>query len=214
MSKKLVWGSIVMMLVLVLVTACGGKEKKVVDVGTTDKGTYTNEYFGVSLQFPQEWVVQDQAAMEELNKAGIEAIAGDDAKKEKALDLSQLKTVNLLMTSKLPMDGASLSPSIISNAEKLSMLQGIKTGKDYLTSAQKIMVDANLPYEFKEITSVKVGGKDFDVLEATVSNGELVITQHYYSAIMEGYSFNLITTSYDDESKAEIDKIIGSVTFK
>lgn len=241
MSKRLVWGSVIMLLVLVLATACGGNNKKAedegktanadttanegtndtetaakgtVDVGTVDKGKYTNEYFGVSLQFPQEWIVQDQAAMEELNKAGLDAMAGDDSAKEKALDLSLLQTVNLLMTSKLPLDGVSLSPSIISNAEKLSMMQGINTGKEYLNSAQKLMVDANLPYEFKEITSVKVGGKDFDLLEATINNGEVTITQHYYSAIIEGYAFNLITTSYDDESKAEIDKIIGSVTFK
>ncbi|MOA39501.1 hypothetical protein D3C78_1612890 [compost metagenome] len=76
------------------------------------------------------------------------------------------------------------------------------------------MATTQIPYEFKEITTAKLGGKDFALLEATVSNGELVITQHYYSAIIEGYAFNFITTFFDDESKAKIDSIISTVSFK
>ncbi|WP_257790765.1 hypothetical protein [Paenibacillus sp. BIHB 4019] len=42
----------------------------------------------------------------------------------------------------------------------------------------------------------------------------MTVTQHYYSAIVEGYAFNLITTYLDDETKKTTDDIISSVTFK
>lgn len=210
-KKKFTMWSVLTMLVLVFVTACGGKEK--VDLGKVENGTFKNEYFGMSFQIPKDWKVQDTAALNELQEAGKEAIAGDDKSKQKQLDLAELKVINMLMTTKFPMDEVELNPSIITNAEKVSKSQ-VKTSKDYLESSKKLLVQSQMPYEFKDITSVKVGGKDFDVLEATISGDGVSLTQKFYSTLNKGYAINLIVTYVDDESKAEIDKFIESVSFK
>lgn len=119
------------------------------------------------------------------------------------------------MASKFSLDSGKVGPSIVSVAEKLSMLQGIKDGKDYLEAYIKQAKASQLPYEFAEITTVKVGGKDMDMLKGTIDNGDLgVVTQEYYSTLIEGYSFNFILTYVDDASKAETDKILESVSFK
>ncbi|MHA6531880.1 hypothetical protein [Paenibacillus sp. BAC0078] len=212
-KKKVGLLSMVLLLMLVMVTACGGKDKEVT-LGVTESGSYTNDYFGLSLSFPKEWVFQNADQMMEVVKAGQEAVAGGNEAKSKMLDLAKTKTLNLLMASKFPLDSGKTGPSAVAVAEKISMLQGIKTGKDYLESSKKLLVDSKLPYEFKDVTTVKVGGKDMDLMQATINTGTVVVTQDYYSIIMDGYALNFILTYTDDASKAETDKILESVTFK
>ncbi|MNP87212.1 hypothetical protein D3C76_1879550 [compost metagenome] len=53
-----------------------------------------------------------------------------------------------------------------------------------------------------------------DLMKASINTGTAVVTQDYYSTIIDGYAFNLILTYVDDESKAETDKILESVSFK
>ncbi|MGN7763797.1 hypothetical protein [Paenibacillus sp. 22594] len=213
MKKKVGLLSMVMVLMLMVVTACGGKDKEV-SLGVTESGTYTNDYFGLSLNFPKEWVFQNADQMMKLMEAGQEVVAGGNEAKNKMLDLAKTKTLNLLMASEFPLDSGKSGPSAIAVAEKVSMLQGIKTGKDYLESSKKLMTDSKLPYEFEDIKTVKVGGKDMDLMKASINNGAAVVTQEYYSTIIDGYAFNLILSYVDEKSKAETDKILESVSFK
>ncbi|MDQ0171187.1 hypothetical protein [Paenibacillus tundrae] len=186
-----------------------------VELGTTEKGSYNNDYFGVSLKFPEEWEFQDAAGMNQLTSASSEAIAGDDATKKKQLELSQEKTLNLLMASELPLGGQQLGPSAMAIAEKVSLLQGIRTGKDYLEATKEFMQASQFPYDYKDITTETIGGKEMDLMQITMDAGDgTTITQDYYSAIIEGYAFNFIFTYLDDESKASIDTIKKSVQFK
>ncbi|MCG7376174.1 hypothetical protein MH215_04165 [Paenibacillus sp. ACRSA] len=186
-----------------------------VELGTTEKGSYNNDYFGVSLKFPEEWEFQDAAGMNQLTSASSEAIAGDDATKKKQLELSQEKTLNLLMASELPLGGQQLGPSAMAIAEKVSLLQGIRTGKDYLEATKEFMQASQFPYDYKDITTETIGGKEMDLMQITMDAGDgTTITQDYYSAIIEGYAFNFIFTYMDDDSKASIDTIKKSVQFK
>ncbi|WP_128103094.1 MULTISPECIES: hypothetical protein [Paenibacillus] len=186
-----------------------------VELGTTEKGSYNNDYFGVSLKFPEAWEFQDAAGMNQLTSASSEAIAGDDATKKKQLELSQEKTLNLLMASELPLGGQQVGPSAMAIAEKVSLLQGIRTGKDYLEATKEFMQASQFPYDYKDITTETIGGKEMDLMQITMDAGNgTTITQDYYSAIIEGYAFNFIFTYLDDKSKAEIDTIKKSVQFK
>lgn len=212
-TRKSITVLLALTLIAALAAACGGKDKKV-DLGVTGAGTYTNDYFGVSLNFPKDWDVQDAEGMNELAEAGKELIAGDDAKKKKQLDLAEAKTLNLLVVSQYPLGGEELGASFMSVAEKVSKLQGIESGKDYLEASKKLMEQSGVPYEYHEITTAKVGGKDFDVMQVTLDAGDFVVTQDYYSTLIEGYAFNFISTYVDDASKASIDEIVQSVSFK
>ncbi len=212
-KKKMGLLSVVMMLILVLATACGGKDKEV-SLGTTASGSYTNDYFGVSLSFPKEWKFEDAVGMNDLMEAGKEVVTGDDEKKKAQMELGQAKTLNLLMASKFPLGGTEAGPSILIISEKVSLLQGVKSGEDYLESSKKLMTETEIPYEFKDITTAKIGGKDMHTMQTTINAGEIVLTQNYYSTIIDGYAFNIILTSVDDASKAETDKILKSITFK
>lgn len=211
--KKISIVSIAMLLMLVLVTACGGKDKEV-SLGVTEAGSYTNDYFGLSLNFPKEWVYQDADQMMKLMEASQEFLAGDSKTKKKQFDLAQSKTLNLLMASQYPLDSGKTGASAIAIAEKVSMLQGIKDAKGYLESTKKQMLETKLPYEFESISTVKVGGKDVEVMKASIDTGAVVAKQEYYCKMIDGYAFNLIVTYVDDESKAATDKVLESLSFK
>ncbi|CAI6076886.1 hypothetical protein PAECIP112173_02451 [Paenibacillus sp. JJ-100] len=186
-----------------------------VELGTTEKGSYTNDYFGVSLKFPETWEYQDAEGMNELTNASSEAIAGDDETKKKQLELSQTKTLNLLMASQYPLDGGQLGPSAMAIAEKVSLLQGVRTGKDYLKATKKFMEDSNFPYDYQDFTKETIGGKEMDLMEVKIDAGDgSTITQEYMSTIINGYAFNFIFTYVDDASKSEIEKIKKSIQFK
>lgn len=214
-KKKAFALGLVLALVAILAAACGGADKeKVISLGTTSSGSYTNDYFGVTIKFPSDWETQDMETMNQLSEAGAELIAGDDEEMKESLDLSQAKTLNLLMASKYPMDSAQPNPSIIVVGEKVSLLQGVKDGKDYLEASQELMAQTGLPYDFKDIETKDIGGKEFHLMEATISEGDLSLSQVYYSTIIDGYAFNMITTYVDEETKAQAEEIIDSVTFK
>ncbi|MNO64153.1 hypothetical protein D3C76_548770 [compost metagenome] len=212
-KKKMGLVTVILVLTMALVTACGGAKKEV-SLGKTTNGSYTNDYFGVSLSFPKEWTFQDEESLKKLMEQSREFIADGDDTKKKQLDLASLKTLNLLMASQYPLDSGELGPSVVIVAEKVSLLQGVKTGKDYLEASKKFMMESQLPYNYKDFTTAKVGGKDMDVMQITIENGDLVVTQDYYSTIIDGYAFNMIFTYVDDEMKAATDKIVQSVSFK
>ncbi|AOT69296.1 hypothetical protein [Geosporobacter ferrireducens] len=217
MKKKAVLLSAVVIVVLSFLTACGGASPTAkVDLGVMDKGTYKNDYFGLEMQVSEAWSIQDAEAMNEIMEIGKEIAAGDDEKKKKQLDLGDEKTLNFVMAFKYPPEQQQpINPSIICNAEKLSFLQGVKTGEDYLESAKNMMTESQMPYKFdKEIYTEKIGGKDFDIMEAVVEIGDMKIMQKYHTSIMKDYALNFIVTYFDDESKAEIDTILDSIRFE
>lgn len=213
--KKFATWSVVMLVMLVLATACSTEEKeKTVDLGEVKNGTYTNDYFGFSVEVLDGWDVQDAATINELTEAGKDVIAGDDEEKKKGLDLAEQKTLNLLMFSKEPMGSVQLNPNFFVTAEKVSKLQGISTGKDYLEAVKTMLTSSQLPYTFGESSTIKIDGKEFETIEATLSAGDVSVSQKYYSALVEGYALSFATTYFDEESKADMDKAISSIAFK
>lgn len=206
---------ILMVAVLALsAAACGSKKE--VSLGAVENNRYQNDYFGLRVDIPKDWKVADAKAFEQVTNAGKDVIAGDDSKMKKQLDLAEERVLNLLLTSKLPLNQSdALNPNVVCTAEKLSFLQNVKDGEGYLKSSQKLMKNANLPYEFGDITTEKVGGKEFSVMPAKLDAGNgIVVSQKYYSRVMDGYALNFIQTYFDDATKAEVDQVLKSVTLE
>ncbi|WP_235775632.1 MULTISPECIES: hypothetical protein [Paenibacillus] len=217
MKKKVGLLSMVLLLILLMTTACARKEKEL-SLGVTESGSYTNDYFGVSLHFPTDWTYQDADQMNELVDEGAEHFnfgAKDNEDKEKIIKMLQAKTLNLLVVSKFPLDADETGPSLIAYAEKVSMFQSIKNGTDYLEALIRSMGKSEYQYEYDDISAKNIGGKDMDLLKATVDYGNgFVTTQEFYSTIIGEYALCFIVSYIDDESKAETDQILDSVTFQ
>ncbi|MFM9279710.1 hypothetical protein [Paenibacillus jiagnxiensis] len=191
------------------------EEPRSIDLGKAEKGTYINDYFGVSFSYPEEWHVLDAEALNEVVEVGSDMIQTDSALEKMSLKWAQKRVLNLFEASQFPLSESTPNTSVMVVAEKILKLQNINSGAEYLEASKKILMKSELPYEFEPIIPVTVGGKTFDVMKASIDfGGNEIITQYYYSILLDNYTFNIITTSYDDESQAVVQKIIDSVTFK
>ncbi|MBU3127430.1 hypothetical protein [Clostridium tagluense] len=192
---------------------------KQLTLGKNEGNLYTNDFFKMNINIPDKWIVATDEEKTEVLKLGKEVISKDDKSKAKELDLSELRTVYLLMTSQkgLKVQSTTANPNFIVIAEKLSFFQGVKDGANYLGQVKKQLktVASTMPYKFdKEIYTEKVGGKSFSVLEATIETGTIKMTQKYYACVLNGYALSFISTYTDDVGAKSLDGVIKSVTFK
>jgi hypothetical protein len=191
---------------------------KIITLGENKGNVYTNDFFKMTINMPDKWVVATDEEKTEVLNLGKEIVAGDDKDKAKQLDLSTLRSVYLLMISEKGLQVKSAgNPNFMVLAEKLSFLQGINNGSDYLASIKKQLksLSSTVPYNLdKEIYTEKIGGKNFSVLEATLEAGTIKMTQKYYACVLNGYALSFISTGTDDANAKILDTILKSITFK
>ncbi|PZM66351.1 hypothetical protein [Paenibacillus dendritiformis] len=210
MSKKKIGRlALLVMFVLVLLTACRSQEKTV-DLGSIENGIFKNDFFGLTLELPSEWSIQDTQTMNQAMESGKRAFSNQYSKK----DLEELEYLNLLMVTRYPLGEVKVNPSFMCIAENMSKKRGIKTGTDYLLTTKKMFTDAKFSYESGEITSINLGGIDFETTEMYFSSAMGEVTIKYYVSIINEYALSFIFTYIDDETKAVTDKVVESISFK
>jgi len=198
-----------------LFTGCGKKASDEIDFGTLSNSVYRNKYFGLSVTLPKDWSVQDQKAQRRLMKKGVQLVAGDDENLKAVVKASELQTVNLFAAFEHPFGSPVASnPSIMSVAEMVRELPGIKRGKDYHFQARKMLEAGQIQVSFpKDYYSERLGGVEFDVMELEMSMLGKVIKQKYYAAIMKGYALCFIVSFTNDDEAASLQRILDSITF-
>jgi hypothetical protein len=192
---------------------------KKIDLGTSEGSVYKNEYFNMTITIPDKWIVATDAEKNDLIQKGKQVVAPNDKDKQKQMDYSLEKTVYLLATSEKGLAvNDTTNPNFIAIAEKLNFAQGVvvSDGKAYLEQVKKgLQGIAQIPYKFeKEIYTEKVGNKDFYVLEATASNGNVKLVQKYYATKIGDYALSFIATRYNDEQGKKLDTMIKDISFK
>jgi hypothetical protein len=200
----------------VLLVGCGKKASDEIDFGTFNNSVYKNNYFGLSVAIPSDWSMQDQDAQRRLMKLGGKLVSGDDKNLQAAIKASELKEVNLFAVFKYPQGSpVTFNPSILSIAENVRQLPGIKRGKDYHFQARKVLESGQMQMSFpKEIYTQQLGGVDFDVMETEMHIRRLVVKQKYYATIMKGYALTLVVSFTTDEELASLQKVLDAMTFK
>jgi hypothetical protein len=207
---------------LALLPLCGCDKIKTaietseIDFGTITNSVYQNNYFGLSVTFPQDWSIQDQAEQRRLAATGGKMMYGDDQNKQAVLKASELRTVNMFAVFKYPVGSPVQSnPCILSMAENVSEYPGIKNGSDYLYHVKSQLTSGRMEVTFpKDIYTTQLGGKDFSVMETSITLGEKTVRQKYYVSVMKGYALAFIASYATDEDAATLQKILDSITFK
>ena len=201
---------------LVFATGCSNSAKKAITMGTLDGTKYTNEYFNFELNVPESWHIATEEEKAAITKAGQDAIAENNEKLGEQIDLSKEKTLNLMFAFRYPLTHQGVNPSVLCMAENLGLLGSVtvKSGKDYLAMTKTGMEQTGMPYTFGEVTTEKLGDKDFDTMEATIDAGEIKLTQKYYAAIFDGYALVFINTFSSEEEASETKGLLDTVSFK
>ncbi|MGD9004871.1 MAG: hypothetical protein PVH94_10920, partial [Desulfobacterales bacterium] len=83
-------------------------DKKAIDFGTFEAGTYSNSFFDLALSIPDSWHVLDMESRLEIMKRGGEIVAGDNKSLKAAIKTADLQSINLLTAYEHP-PGASVA---------------------------------------------------------------------------------------------------------
>jgi hypothetical protein len=186
------------------------------DYGKIENNKYTNAYFGCELSIPEKWVVQTKEQMEKLSQRGKDLLAGDNSNTKAMLKASEVKSANLLGVFKYEVGApVDFNPNFMVIVENVSELPGIKTGSDYLFQTRKLLDNTQLRYDYIDsvFAKEKINGTDFYRMNASIKTAAAEVNQIYYSAIMRGFSFDIILTYNSEEQKQELLSVVNTLKF-
>ena len=195
---------------------CGRKAVDEIDFGTVNNSVYQNEYFGLTVDLPPEWSIQDQEARQRMTELGGKMVAGDDKNLKAAVKASEMTTVNLFAAFKHPVGTpVPYNPNIMCLAERVRHVPGIKKGEDYLFHSKKLLESSQMQVSFpKEMTTEAIGGIQFGVMHTAMSMAGMTIRQKYYAAIIKGYALVFIVSFTTEEEESALEDVLKTIAFK
>jgi hypothetical protein len=199
----------------VLIIGCS--DKKAIDFGTFEAGSYRNTFFELMLSIPDSWHILDLESRLEIMKRGGEIVAGENKSLKAAIKAADLQSINLLTAYEHPPGAAvAANPGIMLIAEKVTHAPGIKRGSDYHYHAKKLMKFSRMKVSYpKEIYEKTIDGITFDIMETEITMGPgVVIRQRQYATIMKGYALMMALTYQDESGLNQLEKIVDTLTFQ
>lgn len=182
------------------------------DYGQVEQSVYQNDFFAISIKLPQDWQVQTKAQFDSI-RAGK---SGSQSSQNKVVKVSEVTSATLLSVCKYKSDTFfDFNPTMSALVEHIGPRSGTHSARDYLINAQKMLKHSPIHYESHDSISKEViGGKLFYRLHARIVNGQLDISQDYYSAMMKGFCFSFILTYSNEEDWQQLKQMLSSVDFK
>lgn len=185
------------------------------DLGTMKNGVFTNEYFGFTFRFDEEWDVQTQDELKKLMELGSEMASGDDKVLKSSIKASEVRSAHHFGAYKHEVGTlVTYNPSAIVFSENIKGTD-IAYGDEYLERARDMWPRTQM--DIKQIGTIqeeRIGNKDFFILEAEMTVYGLAIHQKYYCTIMKDFALGIIISYLDEEQEEEMHKVVESLSFK
>ncbi len=208
--------SIFLFIAMCNVYSFGQIQTKDFDYGHIENNKYINRFFNFEISLPPDWVIQNKEEMERLAETGKALVAGDDQKMKAILQASTVNTANLLMAFQYE-QGAPVeyNPGLLIVVENIKHLPGIKSGKDYLFQARKLMAQSQMPYDHidKESLREEISDADFYTMNVDINTLGVKIMQKYYVTNVNGFSLIIIASFIDKKQQKILTKSIKSLRF-
>ena len=198
-----------------MLAGCGKKPSDEIGYGVIENDVYSNNYFNMSIKVPENWVVQSQAAQKEIMDTGAALIAGDDDNLKSMMKVSEKQTVNMFSFFKYEQGTpVPFNPSIISAAERVTHMPGVKRGSDYHYHVKKFLETGQVKYEFPAAIYTKdVSGISFDVMPAELHVAHMTVRQEFYAARINDYMLSFVLSYSTGEQLNELNEIVSKVEF-
>ncbi len=177
---------------------------------------YKNSFFKFQVEIPQNWFVPSQEEADMIFETGKDLFAGTEAEKRLRMKRIKEKSYILLTASRYePGTVVGYNPTITIVVESTSKFPGMKTAKEYLFMAKRMLMGAQIKHDFPDpdFKLEKVGGKDFYVMNVQMNFEGTIVKQTYFSTILDGFCFSIVITYLNDSDKADLDLIIKSAQF-
>lgn len=206
---------LLVLLLPVLLVSCSKKEPlPSVDDGYIEGNTYYNEYFGLSLEIPETWIIQNREMLEHFKDITNKGFHANDDSVDRAIKKTiDERTKQLLLAFQYEVGApVEFNPSVMIIAEDISITPGIKTASDYHYHAKSLLENSNMKATFDRAKSEKtLTGFSFESLPVNFSINNLEIKQDYYTMIVDR-NVLMITVSYlTDEQKLTVESILDTL---
>lgn len=184
------------------------------DYGHFDKHAYTNSFFNLQMQFPEDWYISSTETNTKLGEMGKDLVTGDDANMKAMVDANMIRVANLLSVFKFELGSpVEYNPGIVGVAENLSIFTGMKNGHDYLENSKKIIEQSQL--EYKEISidasPIKINGNEFYKMTGSISIAGLHLKQEFYVTIRHKFALAFIISYTTEADKNDLFKVLQTI---
>jgi len=177
-------------------------------LGSSADGSYTNDYFGFSLQYPKDWYVMSDVELIQAMVAGLQ----DSGMTVDNFNLNDVEALMLFGTTEENLNAPSKTflSNLVINAEEQIGFNASITPNEYAN----IAIDQlkGYGYDISDIDDLVIDGKDFSSFEVSLTTNEMTIAQRYYFVKLDDYMFNFVF-SYNEESKDFVLSMLDSITF-
>ena len=197
-----------------LASGCGAPESDTSGAATGVAPAQANEVpVGVSFNPPEEWYALDEAATSQLMDFGLEVGAPEDKTMRAAAAASGKRTTPLFAAFKYPPgEPVEFNPSLMGALEDVSMVPGVKSGRDYFFHARRMLEQSPIPYTFAdEYGAQEIGGRTFDRMDLSVNVSNLVVHQSYYAARSRDKVILIIASYSNEEQQRELAELLEMI---
>ena len=175
------------------------------DFGTVNGQTYTNNYFGLKVIIPDEWIVANNVKL-------TQALSNNqDLEISNPFDASCYNDVELLLTNQ---DYFEAEENQAFQLEATKIDSTFANSDEYLAIGKKELDNSPLKFTYpKEIYTKKLNDLDFKVLEFQIKlSDSMTVKTKVYTTILKGYALSFVLT-YANTDSSDLDQMLSSVQF-
>lgn len=192
-------------------------EKQKFDYGKIENNQYINDFFNISVDIPEDWFIQNEEQIKEMQKMGRELVVGDNEQLNAAIKVSEINTANLLSVNKYELGApVDFNPSFGLIAENLSHAPGVKKGSDYLFQVRRLLEQSKIEYNQldKKFKKTIISGHEFYILNSEIDYMGTIIKQSYYTTIKNKFAVSFVITFSDKKQRKELMEVVNSLEIK
>ncbi len=186
------------------------------DYGKVEGHTYSNPYFGLKMEFPEDWKVQSRKVVEDMVEMGKSEMDNGDPTVKRAMKAADITTAYLFTAFKYELGTTEVdfNPSVTIYAENISRAPQVNTGELYLDQAKMLIkrsaAKITLADDYEKRT---IGGKEFYILKGKLDQDGFIIDQAYYATVIDGFALAGILSYAGEEQEKEMVAVLEGMKF-
>jgi hypothetical protein len=183
--------------------------------GTLTGHKYTNDYFKLTVDLPEQWYVQSQEEAEQLQQVGSQVATGKGSNPnlKKAMAAAQAKTLTLVAAfQQKPGTPIPFNANVMVLAERVNHMPGIRSGADYCEQLKKALSMTALKYVFEPVEpGHKIGSMSAYCLPLHANFGGIEVKQRCYATRYKDYALAVILSYATDEQRKITEGIVANI---
>ncbi|WP_058486461.1 hypothetical protein [Defluviitalea phaphyphila] len=208
----------ILLIVIFLMSIFSGctKNKKELILGTFENNKYSNDYFGFTMELPEDWHIATDEEKKALFNVGKEMLVENNEDLVENTDSSSEGIFHLVWTYKYPLNSVEdFNPNFLCTAENVGLIDSIIIDeKDYIESVKTVLEETGVGYKCGDISTEKIGNKDFYVMEVSLDYQGITIYQKYYLKIVDKYVLSYLLSYSSEDEKNELTDILNTISFE